>query len=104
MRGMRSILGGLAAFCAAALFGLAYYLAVRPGAQWLDGQWVFLAALPYNWATLHLTGASNFSPDAPREIASAALFDVILAFVAGALVEAAARALARWIARLRARA
>jgi hypothetical protein len=101
---MKSVLGLLAALCAAALFAVAYYVAVRPGAGWLDSQWVFLAALPYNWTLLHVTGASNFSPDAPGQVAGAALFDVILAFVAGALFEAAARGLSRWAARIRARA
>jgi hypothetical protein len=101
---MRSILGFLAAVCAAAAFAFAYYVAVRPGAGWLDQQWVFLAALPYNWTMLHVTGASNFSPDAPREVSGAALFDVVLAFVLGALVEAIARGVSRWARRFRARA
>jgi hypothetical protein len=101
---MKSILGLLAAFCAAALFALAYYVAVRPGAGWLDAQWVFLAALPYNWTMLHLTGASNFSTEATGEVVGAALFDIVLAFVAGACVEAVARGLSRWLRRLRARA
>lgn len=101
---MKSILGVLAALLAAAAFGLAYYFAVRPGAGWLDGQWVFLTALPYNWTLLHLTGASNFSPDAPGEVVAAALFDTILAYAAGALLEAGARGLSRWLKRLRAQA
>ena len=101
---MKSVVGLLAAFLAAALFAIAYYVAVRPGAGWFDSQWVFLAALPYNWTMLHVTGASNFSPDAPGQVAGAALFDVIPAFVAGALAEAAARRLSRWAVRLRARA
>jgi hypothetical protein len=90
---MRSILGLLAAICAAVFFASAYYWAIRPNAGWLDGQWVFLAALPYNWAELRLTGASNFSPDAPGEVAAAALFDIALAFLAGAALESVARGL-----------
>jgi hypothetical protein len=101
---MKSLLGFLAAVCAAALFAIAYYMAVRPGAGWLDSQWVFLAALPYNWTMLHLTGASHFTPDAPGEVAGAALFDALLAFVAGAGIEAAARGLSRWAGRLKSRA
>jgi len=99
---MRSILGLLAAACAAAAFAFAYYWAVRPGAGWLDAQWVFLVALPYNWTMLHAAGASNFSTDATGEVAGAALFDVVLAFLAGAIIEAMARRLLRWLARFRA--
>jgi len=101
---MRSILGFLAALCAAAGFGLAYYWAVRPGASWLDGEWVFLAAAPYNKTMLALTGASNFSPDAPAEIAGAAMFDIVLAFLAGALLQAVLRRCLRLVSRGKARA
>jgi hypothetical protein len=88
---MKSILGLAAAFCAAAAFAVAYGMSVRPGAGWLDGQWLFLVALPYNWTMLRVAGESNFSPDAPAQLAAALLFDVAIAFVAGALVEALAR-------------
>jgi hypothetical protein len=103
-KAMKSILGLVAALFAAAAFTLAYYLAARPGAGWLDGQYVFLAALPYNWTMLRLTGVSNFSADAPAEVASAALFDVALAFLAGALLEISARSLWRLVRRGKARA
>ena len=53
-RGMKSILGLAAALCVACAFGFAYWLSARPGASWLDGQWLFLVALPYNWASLHV--------------------------------------------------
>jgi len=99
---MRSILGLLAALCAAAIFAAAYCWAVRPGAGWLDGQWVFLVALPYNWTMLHAAGASNFSTDAAGEVVAAALFDVALAFLAGAIIEAVVRRLLRWLRRFRA--
>src|SRR4051794_20309796 len=101
---MRSALGLLAAVCAAAVFAIAYYMAVRSGAGWLDSQWVFLAALPYNWTMLHLRGASIFSTAARGEVAGAALFDAFLAFAAGALVEAAVRGLLRGAGRFKARA
>jgi hypothetical protein len=101
---MKMILGPLAAALAGAAFALAYYMAVRPGASWIDGAWVFLAAAPYNKTMLLLTGVSNFSPDAPKELIAAALFDVALAFLAGALVEALARGLFRIVRRRRARA
>ena len=47
---MKSILGLLAALAAAArLRACAWLMSQRPGAGWLDAQWLFLAALPYNW-------------------------------------------------------
>jgi hypothetical protein len=93
---MKSILGIALAACVAVAFGFAYWLSVRPGASWLDGQWLFLIALPYNWASLHVLGDANFSPDAPASVAAAVAFDVVMAFLAGALVEA----LGRWMWRL----
>ena len=88
---MKSILGFLVAVCVVLAFVAAYYLAVRPGAGWLDAQWLFLAALPYNWTSLRLVGEANFSPDSPREIAAAAAFDIILAFLVGFVLQAIAR-------------
>jgi hypothetical protein len=93
---MRSILGIAVALCVAAAFGLAYWLSARPGASWLDGQWLFLVALPYNWASLHVLGDANFSPDKTASVAAAFVFDVASAFLAGALVEA----LSRWLWRI----
>jgi hypothetical protein len=92
---MKSLLGVGLAVLAAAAYGLAYWLSVRPGAAWLDGQWLFLVALPYNWTLLHVFGATDFSPDSPSEIAAAWLFDAVLAFLAGALVETILRRLWR---------
>jgi hypothetical protein len=93
---MKSILGIVIALCAAGAFGVAYWLSARPGASWLDGQWLFLVALPYNWASLHLVGNANFSPDDAASVAAAFVFNVVGAFLAGALVEA----LVRWLWRL----
>src|SRR5271156_4008896 len=90
--GMKSILGMVVALSVAGAFGFAYWLSARPGASWLDGQWLFLIALPYNWASLRLLGNANFSPDDTASVATALAFDVVMAFLAGALVEA----LARW--------
>jgi hypothetical protein len=98
---MKSILGLLAALCAAAAFAVAYALYARPGASWLDGQWLFAVALPYNWTMLRLTGESNFSPDAPAQIAAALVFEAILAYGAGALLEALLRGLWRLVRRSR---
>ena len=101
---MKSILGLFAALCAAAAFAVAYALSVRPGATWLDGQWLFAVALPFNWTMLRLTGESNFSPDAPRQLAAALAFDFALAYLAGALIEALLRGAWRMLRRIKSRA
>jgi hypothetical protein len=97
---MKSILGLILALAAAAAFFFACWWSYRPGASWLDAQWLFLAALPYNWTSLHIAGESSFSPDVPAQMAAALAFDVALAYVAGALVEA----LLRRVWRLKSRA
>ena len=97
MEPMKSILGLIAALFAGAAFAAAYAVSLRAGANWLDAQWLFLAALPYNWAMLHISGESNFSPDAPRQIAAALLFDVIFAYLAGALAESLLRGALRLV-------
>ena len=96
---MKSILGLVAALCVAAAFVIAHAISVRPGASWLDGQWLFLVALPYNWTMLRVVGESNFSPDAPLQLAAASLFDVALAYLIGALVEALLRLVWRLLRR-----
>jgi hypothetical protein len=93
---MKSILGIVIALCVGAAFAFAYWLSARPGANWLDGQWLFLVALPYNWASLHVLGNANFSPDQTASVAAAFAFDVVAAFLLGAIIEA----LARWLWRL----
>jgi hypothetical protein len=87
---------------AALAFGFAYWLAVRPNTGWLDGQWLFLAALPYTWTLLQLRGAVDFSPDAPLEVVAALAFDVALAYLAGAVFGTLARQLRRLALRSRA--
>lgn len=101
---MKSFLGLFLSLCAAGAFGLAYWLGVRAGASWMDGQWLFLAALPYTWTALRLWGTIDFSPDASVEVAAALLFDVALAYFAGALVGALARRLWRMTKRASPRA
>lgn len=93
---MKSILGIVIALCVGGAFAFAYWLSARPGASWLDGQWLFLVALPYNWASLHVLGDASFSPDATASVAAAFVFDVVVAFLVGAIIEA----LARWLWRL----
>jgi hypothetical protein len=99
---MKSILGLVAALFAMAAFAVAYGISVRPGASWLDGQWLFLVALPYNWTLLRISGESNFSPDAPVQVVAALLFDAALAYAAGALVETLVRVVRRLVRRPRA--
>jgi len=99
---MKSLLGLIFACCAIAGFALAYWLSVRPGAGWLEAQWMFLAALPYNWTLLHVWGSVDFASDAPLEVAAAFLFDLALAYFAGAVIEAICRGLWRVIVRTRA--
>ncbi len=101
---MKSLLGLLLALAATLAVALAFAAAHRPGAGWLDGQWLFLVALPYNWTMLQATGGSDFSPDAPGQVATAWLFDAAIAYVAGAVVESAARAALRLMGRARSRA
>jgi hypothetical protein len=101
---MKSILGILVALCIAGAFGFAYWLSARAGASWLDGQWLFLIALPYNWASLHVLGEANFSPDVAASVVAAFVFDVVAAYLAGALVEALVRWLLRIMFRRRGRA
>jgi hypothetical protein len=100
---MKSILGLTLVLCVAGAFAVAYWLSIRPGAGWLDAQWLFLLALPYNLASLRLTGASDFSPDAPVQVAAAFLVDAAPAYLVGALVQALLRRLIRF-ARLRSQA
>lgn len=88
---MKSLLGLLALLVAAAGFGIAWQLATRTGASWFDAQWLFLAALPYNWITLRIFGESNFAPDVWTQVGAALAVDAALAYLAGALVEALAR-------------
>lgn len=96
---MKSMLGLLAALAVAAAFALAYAISIRPGATWLDGQWLFVVALPYNWAMLRVSGESNFSPDAPAQIVIALFCEAALAYLAAALSEALLRRAWRWLRR-----
>jgi hypothetical protein len=101
---MKSALGLITGICTAIAYAGAYAYAVRAGAGWLDAKDLFLIALPYNWTMLHTAGASNFSLEAPRELLFAALFDIALAYIAGAVVEALLRLIARAFGLFRARA
>jgi hypothetical protein len=98
---MKSILGLAAGLIVATLFGFTYWLSVRQSASWLDGQWLFMAALPYNWTLLHVWGSTDFSPDSVSSVALAWAFDVVAAFLAGALVETIARRIWRFAFRPR---
>lgn len=85
---MRSTLGFLAGLASAAAYATAYGLGIRPGASWLDQQYLFWVAAPYNATMLRLTGESRFAPDQPAEILKAFAFDVAVVAAIGALVGA----------------
>ncbi len=101
MPSMKSILGSALATIIALAFAAAWLLAHRDGAGLLDQQGLFLVALPYNLFELRVFGASNFSPDAPGEVIAAAAAEAAVAYVVGAVVEAALRALRRGVRRFR---
>jgi hypothetical protein len=91
MRAARSYLGvGLAALYAAA-FAVAYWLYAQEAGQFMADIWLSLAAIPYILTARALTGSSDFSADSIGEILAAAAFCCVLAYVAGALVEALLR-------------
>ena len=94
-RRMKSILGLVAAVVVAAAIAFAWWYSLRPGAGWMDAQWLFLAALPYNWIVLQVVGQSNFAPDAPSQVIAALLSETALAYLAGAVLEAVARGILR---------
>lgn len=92
-RRAKSLLGAVAAACYVAAFAVAYYLYFRASGQWPDGEWLFFAALPYTMTMVRLTGSVDFSGETISSVLIAAAFGGVLAYVAGALVEAVARML-----------
>ena len=101
---MKSTLGLIAAILTGIVYAATFAYAVRAGAGWLDAQALFLIALPYNWTMLHVVGVSNFSLEAPGELIAGAVFDMALAYLAGALIQAFLRALWRGVGLFRGRA
>jgi hypothetical protein len=85
-------------------FGAAWLLATRDGAGFLDQQWLFFTALPYNLSLVAIFGESNFSADAPGEVVAAASSEAAVAYIAGACAQSATRALWRRLRGARAQA
>jgi len=99
---MKSILGLALAAGVALGFGLALRLATQDGASLLDQQWLFLVALPYNFSLVAIFGESNFSAAALGQVAAANVTEAGVAYIVGAAMEAAVRALWRALRRFRA--
>jgi hypothetical protein len=91
MRAARSYLGAGLAVIYAAAFAVAYWLYAQEAGQFMADIWLSLAAVPYILTARALTGSSDFSADSIGEVLAAAAFCCALAYVAGALVEAALR-------------
>jgi hypothetical protein len=89
----KSLLGAVAAAFYAGAFAVAYFEYVRASGQWPDGEWLFLVALPYTLSMMRLIGSVDFSGDSIESLLFAAAFGCVLAYVAGALIEAIARTL-----------
>lgn len=92
---MKSTLGLAFAAGIVLAFGVAWFLAIRDSASFIDQQWLFFAALPYNLSLVAIFGDSPFSADAPGQVAAAALSEAAVAYLAGACAQGAARALWR---------
>jgi hypothetical protein len=99
---MKSILGLALAAGVALAFALAWRFATRDGASFLDQQWLFLAAAPYNLSLVAIFGESDFSPDALGQVAAATAAEAGVAYIVGAAIEAAVRGAWRALRRLRA--
>jgi hypothetical protein len=93
---LKSMLGLALAVVVLLAFGVAWIMATRDGASFLDQQWLFFTALPYNILLVTFFGGSDFSADAPGQVAAAASCEAAVAYGLGAGVQAAARALWRW--------
>ncbi len=97
MSGLKSATGAIFAVLYAAAFGAAYVDYLDKAGQWLADIWLVLISLPFTVAMRWLAGGSyDFSGDATARVIAAAAFCCALAYFAGALVEAAVRAIFRF--------
>ena len=90
---MKSIFGLALAGGVLLVFGVAWFLATRNNAVFIDQQWLFFVALPYNLSLVAIFGESNFSADAPGQVLAAAASESLLTYVAGACTQSAVRAI-----------
>lgn len=97
---MRALLSGFGAVLAvlyALAFGAAYHEYLTGG--WLAGAWLFAVALPYTATMVALTGGVDFSGESIGAVLTAAAACCAAAYVAGALLESALRAMFRLFTR-----
>ncbi len=99
MSALKSGLGALLALLYALAFAAAYGDYLRKAGQWFADALLLIVALPFNSVMVWLYGAYPFSGDATLKVIAAALFGIALAYVAGALIEALLRKLAKAIRR-----
>lgn len=95
MRAALSATGAVLAALYAAAFGAAYVDYAGKAGQWFADAWLLAAALPFTMTMRWFAGSYDFSGDATARVVSAALFCCVLAYAAGAVVEAVLRALFR---------
>jgi hypothetical protein len=96
MKAAKSATGAALAALYAAGFVAAYVDYLGKAGQWLADIWLVLIALPFTATMRWLAGGSyDFSGDATARVIGAAAFCCALAYLAGAIVEAAVRALVR---------
>jgi len=91
MRAMRSYLGAALAALYAAAFAVAYGLYAQEAGAFMADIWLSIAAVPYILTSAALTGGSEFAADSIGQVLAAAAFCCVLAYVAGALIEALLR-------------
>ena len=97
MRAIRSIFGLALAGLYALAFVIAYWLYAQAPDAFFAGVWLSLAAVPYILTVYGLFGSSDFDASVLAQVLGAAAFCCALAYAAGALIEALARAAVRWI-------
>ena len=97
-RAALSATGAAFAVLYAAAFGAAYVDYAGKAGQWFADAWLLAAALPFTMTMRWLAGGSyDFSGDATGRVVAAAVFCCVLAYVAGAIIEAVLRALFRLV-------
>jgi cytosine/uracil/thiamine/allantoin permease len=95
MRNLKSAFGAALAALYALAFVAAYVDYLRKAGQWFADVWLVLAALPFTMTMRALAGSYDFSGDETARVIAAAAFCCVLAYLAGAIVEALLRALFR---------
>ena len=92
MRSWKSATGAALAALYVLAFAGAYAVYLQNSGQFLADAPIMFVALPYTMTLLKVFGSVNLSGDDLREVFAATLFCAVLAYAAGALLEALARA------------